>query len=71
MQYLWRCLAEARVLPEPPVGDGRPHAGVHVGRGGDDLRRGHLLHRLQGFLALSGVKVGGGALAWYLHSTLQ
>ena len=62
-----RGLAQAGVLPEASVGDGRAHPGLHVGGGRDDLGARHLLHLLQSLLPLGGVKVGGGTLARHLE----
>ena len=55
------------MLPEAAVCDGRPHPWLHVGGGGDNLGRGHLLHLLQSLLPLGGVQVGGGTLAGNLR----
>ena len=64
-----RGLAQAGVLPEASVRDGGSHPGLHVSRGRHDLGAGHLLHLLESFLPLGGIKVGGGTLAGHLQHT--
>ena len=59
--------AQARVLPESAVGDGRRHhPAVHVARSGHNLGGGHLLHGLERLLALRRVQVAGRSLARHL-----
>ena len=67
LHVVGRGLAQPRVLPEPPVGDGGAHPGLHVGGGRDDLGARHLLHLLESLLSLGGIKVGGGTLAGHLQ----
>ncbi len=60
-------LAEAWMVPEAAIGNWRGHPGMHVLSSRHNLRTGHLLHALQGFLSLCRVQVASRPLTRHLN----